>query len=569
MGRPRKKNSLTTADKQRVLFERFRSDPKLWIERCLKIIDKSGREVPFTMNQIQRRYYEELIKKYWKPYLLPNGKEVYRLQGVREVNLKARQFGLSSLICAILLHDTIFFPGTRTWLFCQDDDASKTMLEERVKFYFNSINREDPLIVLPTPDKDNTKELVFATIASKISCRSPGQSQHVSRKKGRSITLRNALLSELEEWPYADELIQGLDPALNDPSTNIFIESSPNLRGSYFYRFYQMGKDPSTGWTSRFWPWYLHDEYQSTINSIIEHDQIKASLTEDEHDLIEHVRETWMLELSMEQIKWRRRTKASPTLATKGPMAFKKEYPEREDDCFETTGASVFTDPDYTLAQLTCAERPAIPGHIHSIGVDVADGAGGDYSVITVIDAVTREQIYQWRSNLVSSTDLHLQVYEVWKKYPGVVFIETNGIGRATIAKARSDMTIVTNPEGQSVPLCVDWDAFVHAGHRTYDGLPTLSEKSTTIYLLRGAILEAVQFYSEPLNNRGSVVGLRIGSESIIQEMPDYQNLPGGKLGAPAGSHDDAIMSLSVAFRGLDELVDYQKLFKQRFADNT
>jgi hypothetical protein len=115
----------------------------------------------------------------------------------------------------------------------------------------------------------------------------------------------------------------------------------------------------------------------------------------------------------------------------------------------------------------------------------------------------------------------------------------------------------------------VDWDAFVHAGHRTYDGLPTLSEKSTTIYLLRGAILEAVQFYSEPLNNRGSVVGLRIGSESIIQEMPDYQNLPGGKLGAPAGSHDDAIMSLSVAFRGLDELVDYQKLFKQRFADNT
>ena len=569
MGRPRKKNSLTTADKQRILFERFRSDPKLWIERCLKIIDKSGREVPFTMNQIQRRYYEELIKKYWKPYLLPNGKEVHRLQGVREVNLKARQFGLSSLICAILLHDTIFFPGTRTWLFCQDDDASKTMLEERVKFYFNSINRQDPLIVLPTPDKDNTKELVFATIASKISCRSPGQSQHVSRKKGRSITLRNALLSELEEWPYADELIQGLDPALNDPSTNIFIESSPNLRGSYFYRFYQMGKDPDTGWNSRFWPWYLHDEYQSTINSIAEHDQIKASLTEDENDLIEHVRETWWLELSMEQIKWRRRTKASPTLATKGPMAFKKEYPEREDDCFETTGASVFTDPDYTLAQLTCAERTAIPGRIHSIGVDVADGAGGDYSVITVIDAVTREQIYQWRSNLVSSTDLHLQVYEVWKKYPGVVFIETNGIGRATIAKARSDMTIVTNPDGQNVPLCVDWDSFVHAGHRTYDGMPTLSEKSTTIYLLRGAILEAVQFYSDALNNRESVVGLRIGSESIIQEMPDYQNLPGGKLGAPAGSHDDAIMSLSVAFRGLDELVDYQKLFKQRFADNT
>ena len=550
------------------LFSRFRDDPRLWIERCLKIVNKSGKEVPFKLNQIQSIYYEELKRKYWKPYILSTGKTTHRFQGIREVNLKARQFGLSSLICAILLHDTLFFPSTRTWLFCQDDDASKTMLDERIKYYFNSINRQDPLIVLPVPDKDNTKELSFSVTSSKISARTPGQSQAVSRKKGRSITLRNALLSELEEWPYAEELIQGIDPALNDPSTNIFIESSPRIKGGYFHRFYKLGKDPESGWTSRFWPWFLHDEYQVALDSESQRTKIEKSLTAEELKLIEQVRKEWSLELSMEQIRWRRRTKASPTLATKGPQAFRQEYPENDEDCFESAGSAIFVDPDHDLKVLTCQEREAIPGHIHSIGVDVADGAGGDYSVITVIDAETREQIYQWRSNYVSSTDLHLHAYDVWKRYPGAVFIETNGIGRATIAKARSDMTLVTNPEGETVPLCVDWDDFVHAGHNTYDGMPTLSEKSTTIYLMRGAIVEAVEFYTDPLNKQDSVVGLRIGSQTIIDEFDEFQNLGGNKMGAPKGAHDDCIMSLSVAFKGLSEVFDYKKAFNNRFVNN-
>jgi len=556
--------------KQKRLFKKFRADPRLWIERCLKIINKVGQEVPFILNSIQRLYLDILIKEYWRPYKLKSGKTVYRFQGIREVNLKARQFGLSSLICALLLHDTVFFSGTRTWLFCQDDDASKTMFEERVKFYFDSIDTTDPFIKAPVADKNNTKVLGFKEISSKFSCRTPGQSKKASRGKGRSITLRNALLSELAEWAAADELLQGLSPALEDPTTNIFIESSPKLRNDYFHTFYLMGKRGDGGWVSRFWPWFLHDEYKLPIYSEAERQELQASLNEEELKLIEYVRLEWMMDLTLEQIKWRRKTKASPTLAAKGPHAFKQEYPENDKDCFEALGTSIFVDDEHDLQIITTKVRDAIPGRMHAIGVDVSDGVGSDFSRIKVIDSLTREQIYEWKSNKIDSTKLHMEIYRVWKMYPGVVGIETNGIGRATIAMARSESSKVLDENGTETTVAKDWEFFIHRGNRTYDGLPTLSEKETTIMLLRAAILEAVAHYGPdytpgPTDKPG--VGIRISSQDIIDEMPDFQRLEKGGLGAPEGgaATDDAIMALSIAFRLLDELYAYQKYFDRRF----
>ena len=564
------KQSELTRRKQKRLFKKFRANPKLWIERCLKIIDKSGKEVPFKLNKIQDLYYEILKKEYWKPYTLASGKVVYRFQGIREVNLKARQFGLSSFICALLLHDTIFFGGTRTWLFCQDDEASKTMLEERVKYYFESIDQDDPFIVLPKPNTSNKKVLGFRGISSKFSARTPGKSKSVSRGKGRSITLRNALLSELAEWAYADELLQGLSPALEDPTTNIFIESSPKLRNDYFHVFYKMGKAGDGGWTSRFWPWFLHDEYQLPIYTVAERQKLEESLTEEEKKFIEYVRLEWMMDITLEQIKWRRKTKASPTLAAKGPNAFRQEYPENDIDCFEALGKSIFVDDNFDLGILTTKIRDAIPGRMHAIGADVSDGTGGDYSRIVVVDGLTREVIFIWSSNRIDSTQLHKYIHEIWQKYPGVVGIETNGIGRATIAMARTDESLVINEKSEQVKLCEDWDDFVHAGHGTYDGLPTLSEKSTTIYLLRAAIREAVEYYAPeyipgPVDKPG--IGLRIGAQEIIDEFPDFQNLGNLKMGAPEGGNatDDAIMALSIGFRLLPELSSYEKIFKRRF----
>lgn len=555
---------------QKRLLKKFRADPRLWIERCLKIIDKQGREVPFKLNSFQNHYYEILKREYWKPYTLPSGRQVFRFQGIREVNLKSRQIGGSAIIDAILLHDTVFFPGTRTWIFCQDEDAGKTMLEEKIKFPYASIHHDDPLIVLPKPDTNNVKVLGFPSIASKISCRSPGQSQGQSRKKGRSITLRNALLSELAEWPYADELIQGITPALNDPTTNIFIESSPKLKGDYFHRFYMMAKAGEGGWKARFWPWFFDDQLREPIYSEDERQELIASLTDDERELGEMAERDHGKIIDLEQYKWRRKTKASPALAAKGPMAFRQEYLENDSDCFESTGSSIFRDDNHNLKTLLTMEREAVPGRMHVIFADIADGTGGDgdYTYITVIDCLTREQIYKLKTNTVDSTKAHWLLYETWLKYPGVVGIETNGIGRATIAMARNEQALVKDENGIERPMCQVWEDFVHCGHPTYDGLPTLGEKSTEIYLLRASLLEAVEYYKElspgPLDVPGR--GIRIGSQDILDHYDHFQNLGGGKMGAVAPLKDDGIMSLLGAHRLLREAGDYQRVFNKRFS---
>lgn len=573
-------------EQRRRLINIFRADPRLWIERCCKIIDKSGREVPFKFTRFQNYYYEHLYKLYWTPYLDPDGEPyknhegqiIYRFQGMREVNTKARQLYLSSFMNAIFLHDTIFFKGTRTLIICQGAPEGMVMLEEKAKYYYESAKKiNDPLIVLPEPEVDNKSELGFPEINSIIRTFTPGQSTAIASKKGRSIVAKNALMSEVGEWVDAASFFQGVEAALNDPTTNFFAESSGSFEGDYFHTLSKMALAQQGGWRGHFWGWWWQDKYRIPMSHDGEAQEIMSNLSSEEQALVdEH-------DLDAEQIKWRRHKKADPLLAAKGPRAFKKEYPETYEEAFEKSGASVFNDDEYDLRQLTTNLRPAIPGHLHAIGVDVSDGTGNDNSAIVVIDVDTREIIYTWYSNVeYDSTTLHHKIREVWEKYPGVVGIETNGIGRATISQARNEARITVPNwkydealekkfgnryrERPTIGMGEDWDEFIHCGHSTYDGLPTMSEKLTTVYLLRAAIKEAVAYYTNPDNDHSKVVGLRIGSQDLIDEFPAFQRV-GNTAKAPDGPglHDDIIMATTVAFRLLDDAEDYRKIFNQRF----
>jgi hypothetical protein len=497
---------------------------------------------------------------------------------MREVNTKARQLYLSSLMNAIFLHDTIFFKGTRTLIICQGAPEGMVMFEEKAKYYFESAKRiQDPLIVLPEPDVDNKSELGFPEINSIIRTFTPGQSTAIASKKGRSIVAKNALMSEVGEWIDAASFFQGIEAALNDPSTNFFAESSGSFEGDYFHTLSKMAIAKQAGWIGHFWGWWWQDKYRVKMSYEGEAEEIMGNLSKEEKELVS------LHNLDAEQIKWRRHKKSDPILAAKGPRAFKKEYPETYDEAFEKSGASVFNDDEYDLRQLTTSLRPAIPGHMHALGVDVSDGTGNDHSSIVVIDIDTKEIIYVWFSNVeYDSTTLHLKIREVWEKYPGIIGIETNGIGRATISQARNEARITVPNwryneadakkfgyryhEPKEIGLGADWDEFIHCGHSTYDGLPTQGEKLTTVYLLRAAIKEAVAYYTNPDNDHSKVVGLRVGSQDLIDEFPAFQRV-GNTARSPDGQglHDDIIMGTTVAFKLLPEAEDYRKIFNQRF----
>lgn len=91
---------------------------KSFIEDQFDIIDKSSQIVPFKLNKIQNKY---LLEDY----------------SGRDVVLKARQQGFSSLILAIFTTDFILKPNTRSVIVA--DIANNAMdLLDRVKFYLKS-----------------------------------------------------------------------------------------------------------------------------------------------------------------------------------------------------------------------------------------------------------------------------------------------------------------------------------------------------------------------------------------------------------------------------------------------
>ena len=62
-----------------------------FIEKNFQIINKQGKIQPFILNNVQDRYYVGLASHYGK-----------NVEGVRDIILKARKEGISSIVLAML-----------------------------------------------------------------------------------------------------------------------------------------------------------------------------------------------------------------------------------------------------------------------------------------------------------------------------------------------------------------------------------------------------------------------------------------------------------------------------------
>jgi hypothetical protein len=559
---------------QQKLFERFRANPKLWIERTVKLKDKDGVERPFIFNNIQAEYYDILIALYWKPYKTVKGRVIYRFQGIREVNLKARQFGLSSLICALLLHDTIFFRNTKTYIFCQDEGKSNEMLKDRVKFYFDSINREDPLIVLPDKTTWNTSEIAFAT-KSEIYARTPGSSEGVARKAGRSVTLRNALLSEMAEMEDAATLWQGLAPALLSRTTNIFIESSPYIKksGPFFRSLYDSGKLPGGTWNSRFWPWWKFNDYAIPFESSEELEAFQESLTEVE------LKEIELYNLSLEKVNWRRYMISFLGGGNKGEKRFRHDFPANETEGFKVSDEKMFfadADSGIDLFKVLAEPQEPVPGRMYVIAVDVAQGDVGtvpdsadydsssakgkkkskkrDSSCIHVYDTITGAQVYRYSVPRRSIRTLHREIHSTFIKYPGLVLIEANGLGQAVLALVR---------------LIKDrfFQRMIYRSSESTDGFWTGNQKDNLLYELRERLEEAVRQFEGLGENTDPDIwhGIRFAYQETVTQMGYFAYLEDGTLGAVPGQHDDEILAAMIGAFGLKVATRYRKHFEKHY----
>jgi len=180
-----------------------------FIRDNLRIIAKNSQEVPFVLNPIQYKYLTEDATG-------------------RDVILKARQQGFSSLILAIFTADFLLKDNIRSVIVADIADNAMDLLD-RVK-YFIAVYEEINQVKVPL--KYNSKyELYNEANGSRYTIGTAD-----NRDFGRSKTIHNLHLSEFAFYPDGEKLFASVMQAVV-PDGRVIIETTAN-GFNYFKTFW-------------------------------------------------------------------------------------------------------------------------------------------------------------------------------------------------------------------------------------------------------------------------------------------------------------------------------------------
>ena len=274
---------------------------KLFIEKELRIINKQGKQVPFTQNYVQNKIDEVRDK------LQREGKPLWVLV------LKARQEGVSAKIEADWLVDCALRRNISAVVISHEKESTVRLLR-RVHYYVDHANKE-----IET-EKSSEHEISFPQTNSWFYIGTAG-----ARAFGRGDTIHRVHFSE---WAFYqdDSVVDGILQSIPEGG-EVVAESTANGFGNRF----QIEWDRATKGESKFFPlffsWADNPEYQIK-DTILKEEEI----TEEEKLL----KEKFLL--TIPQIGWRReKMKEFPT-----KEQFMQEYPLTPDEAFIYTGTPAF-----------------------------------------------------------------------------------------------------------------------------------------------------------------------------------------------------------------------------------
>lgn len=173
---------------------------KKFIESRLELVDKEGRDVPFRLNKIQDRFLTQDCTG-------------------RDIILKARQQGFSSLCLARYTADFILKPNSVNVVVADESENAESLLD-RVKGYIAAYEYQTGKKV---PLKYNSKSsLVNEMMNSKYTIGTAKNTEF-----GRSKTITNLHLSEAAFYPHFEKLLAGALQAVT-PNGSVVIETTAN-----------------------------------------------------------------------------------------------------------------------------------------------------------------------------------------------------------------------------------------------------------------------------------------------------------------------------------------------------
>lgn len=504
-------------------LKKIMNSPVLYIESFMKVVDKSGKLVPFILNPQQKQLLHDMDKY--------------------NIVLKSRQLGITTLSCAYSIYLACTNSNTTCLLVSYSIDSA-TSIFEKLKQLYNDLPESIRVDLIA----NNKKELKFVN-GSRIICATCG-----SKDVARGLTVRFAHLSEVGFMKdTVDKQLLAIEQSLT-PNGKIILESTANGL-NYFSELWNKAERKESLYNPFFFSWIddkrmFADEYKMFCSRYINlHGKLP---TADELDDTE--KSLYNLGASIEQLTWRRLK-----MANSSESSFTQEFPSNPIEAFISTGSNIFS-PKLIHERLSYIdESKPIPkphnlpvslvawfdrgltlwdtpksGTKYYIGVDTGEGLGQDYSAFHVLNA-DGEQIAEFKSNHIKPFQFAEVVNDIGIYFnKALLVVEKASAGHTVVDKLKNDY------QYSNMYKYKEYDARGKAKKKV--GFVTNSKTKPLM------INDFVELFE---TNQ-----ICIKSKDLLSEMKMF-SFKNGKMEAIAGNHDDLVMSFAMALVGIKSGVNY------------
>ncbi len=303
------------------------ANPMWRIANLYKIIIKGDSEedglvIQFKPNRAQRRFLDRLHH--------------------RNIILKARQLGFTTLIAIAWLDHALFNANSRCGIIAQDREAAEVIFRDKVKFAYENL---PPLLKEAMPlARDSATELLFAHNNSSI---------RVATSM-RSGTIHRLHISEFgiicAKFPdKADEIMTGSIPAVPLNGVTIIESTAKGTDGDFHdmtkraIALQQAGKELNQrDYRFHFFPWFGEERYRMSADGVV--------VTKEDHEHFDQVEQTMGVTLDAEQRAWYVSTRDNDYAGKEEKML--QEYPSTPDEAFQ-----VSTEGNYYSKQMAIVRK--------------------------------------------------------------------------------------------------------------------------------------------------------------------------------------------------------------------
>ena len=452
---------------------------EIWrVNNLYKIKDKNSQLITFKQNSIQNILNDD---------------------SPRKIILKARQFGVSTNEIIKQLDETMWTDNYVSCILAHEQDAIRKLFEIVQRAYASL----PPELSVELGKGGGSKyEYAFPKMGSKI----------YSDLESRGDTINWLHISEVAFIRDPERILSTMECV--PINGRITWESTPNGLGNLFYDKWQ---DPGL-FKKFFFPWFIFPEYRMQTDKLVH--------TEEETKLIKYAKQSFGVDISDEQLRFRRSKKHDLK------HLFIQEYPEDSESCFLASGSAVFDllkiseliknlkEPLEVIGDTTIYKKHD-KDKTYVIGADTAEGKNNDSSVGHVYSN-DLELVATLRSNKLSPFEFANELNTLAKMYTSksgkvpLVGVERNNHGHAVLLELKEHIKYL--------------NLFQHKD----ENYGWLTDKITRPLML-DAFVDGVQ------NNN-----LKINDKITLMECMTLINNE-GKMEAAPNKHDDCIIASSIA----------------------